>query len=163
VIYRPRGATGLPVLVLTPPALVITAEHDPLHDESRRYAQRLRAEGTPVRYTDDVGMVHGFMSFPGLASGARQALAEMCHELADAFGVEPDRWAWWRSVTVAERTTEAADQLAVRARIGAFEVGELAQQAVDVRSGQVGAHRLAAEVGLGPFDVGTQLGQRVDS
>lgn len=70
-----------------PPALVITAEHDPLRDEARRYAQRLRAEGTPARYTDYVGMAHGFMSFPGLASGARQALAEMCQELADAFGM----------------------------------------------------------------------------
>jgi acetyl esterase len=61
-----------------PPALVITAEHDPLRDEARRYADRLRAEGTSVRYTDYAGMCHGFMSFPGLASGARQALAEMC-------------------------------------------------------------------------------------
>jgi acetyl esterase/lipase len=68
-----------------PPALVITAEHDPLREEARRYAQRLRAEGTPARYTDYVGMTHGFLSFPGLAGGARQALAEMCHELADVF------------------------------------------------------------------------------
>ena len=68
-----------------PPALVITAEHDPLRDEGRRYAERLRAEGTPARYTDYVGMAHGFMSFPGLASAARQALAEMCQELTVAF------------------------------------------------------------------------------
>jgi acetyl esterase len=68
-----------------PPALVITAEHDPLREEARRYAQRLRAEGTPARYTDYVGMTHGFLSFPGLAGGARQALAEMCQELADVF------------------------------------------------------------------------------
>jgi acetyl esterase len=68
-----------------PPALVITAEHDPLREEARRYAQRLRAEGTPARYTDYVGMTHGFLSFPGLAGGARQALAEMCQELADMF------------------------------------------------------------------------------
>jgi acetyl esterase len=70
-----------------PPALVITAEHDPLRDDARRCAQRLQAEGTPARYTDYVGMAHGFISFPGLAGGARQALAEMCQELAGAFGV----------------------------------------------------------------------------
>lgn len=64
-----------------PPALVITAEHDPLRDEGRRYADRLRAEGTPARYTDYAGMCHGFMSFPGLAAAARQALAEMCQEI----------------------------------------------------------------------------------
>lgn len=68
-----------------PPALVITAEHDPLRDEGRRYAERLRAEGNPARYTDYVGMAHGFMSFPGLASAARQALAEICQELGCAF------------------------------------------------------------------------------
>ena len=47
----------------------------------------LQAEGTPARYTDYVGMAHGFMSFPGLASAARQALAELCQELACAFDV----------------------------------------------------------------------------
>jgi acetyl esterase len=67
-----------------PPALIITAEHDPLRDEGRRYAERLRAAGTPARYTDYAGMVHGFMSYPGLASGARQALAEICQDLVAA-------------------------------------------------------------------------------
>ena len=67
-----------------PPALIITAEHDPLRDEGRRYAEGLRAAGTPARYTDYAGMVHGFLSYPGLASGARQALAEICQELRGA-------------------------------------------------------------------------------
>lgn len=67
-----------------PPALIITAEHDPLRDEGRRYAERLRAAGTPARYTDYAGMVHGFMSYPGLASGARQALAEISQDLRAA-------------------------------------------------------------------------------
>jgi acetyl esterase len=67
-----------------PPALIITAEHDPLRDEGRRYAEGLCAAGTPARYTDYAGMVHGFMSYPGLASGARQALAEICQELRAA-------------------------------------------------------------------------------
>lgn len=64
-----------------PPALVITAEHDPLRDDGRRYAERLIADRTPARYTDYAGMVHGFMSYPGLASGARQALAEICQQM----------------------------------------------------------------------------------
>jgi acetyl esterase/lipase len=75
-----------PSLAGLPPTLVITAEHDPLREEGRRYAERLNAEGTPVRYSNYVGMVHGFMSFPGLASGARQALGEICQELSAALG-----------------------------------------------------------------------------
>lgn len=65
-----------------PPALVITAEHDPLRAEGRRYAERLAADGVPVRLTDYVGMAHGFLSVPGLASGARQALGEICQVLS---------------------------------------------------------------------------------
>jgi acetyl esterase len=80
--YDPRiSPLRAPSLAELPRALVITAEHDPLRDEARRYADRLRADGTPARYTDYAGMCHGFMSFPGLAAAARQALAEMCQEI----------------------------------------------------------------------------------
>jgi acetyl esterase len=83
-VRDPRLSPGLAEdLSGLPPALIITAEHDPLRDEARRYAERLRAHGTPVRYSDYAGMVHGFLSYPGLASGARQALAEICHWIRD--------------------------------------------------------------------------------
>jgi acetyl esterase len=71
------------------PALVITAEYDPLKDEGEAYAQRLAAAGVPVRLTEYAGMVHGFTTFPGLASGARQALWEVVDFLADAPAVRP--------------------------------------------------------------------------
>lgn len=73
-----------PSLAGLPPALVITAEHDPLRDEGRRYADRLADAGVDVRLTDYVGMAHGFLSVPGLASGARQALDEICQVLSAA-------------------------------------------------------------------------------
>jgi acetyl esterase/lipase len=59
------------------PALVQTAEHDPLVDEGHAYADRLAAAGVPVRRTCYVGMPHGFVSLPGLCPPAHQAVAEM--------------------------------------------------------------------------------------
>lgn len=59
------------------PALVQTAEHDPLVDEGHAYADRLADAGVPVRRTCYVGMPHGFVSLPGLCPPAHQAVAEM--------------------------------------------------------------------------------------
>jgi acetyl esterase len=59
-----------------PPALVQTAEQDPLVDEGEAYARRMEAEGTTVRLTRYVGQPHGFVSLPGVCPPAHQALAE---------------------------------------------------------------------------------------
>jgi acetyl esterase len=63
-----------------PPALIQVGEHDPLRDDGARYAAALRAAGVPVRFTEYVGMPHGFLNFPGLCRSAPQALAELCAE-----------------------------------------------------------------------------------
>ncbi|MFM7423911.1 MAG: alpha/beta hydrolase [Elainella sp.] len=60
-----------------PPALIITAEYDPLCDDGQHYAERLRAAGNSVQTTDYAGMVHGFMSFPPFCRGALPAFAEI--------------------------------------------------------------------------------------
>lgn len=70
-----------PDLTGLPEALILTAEHDPLVDEGRAYAERLVAAGVPVRLTEYVGMVHGFLIFPGAARSAPQAVAEIAQEL----------------------------------------------------------------------------------
>jgi acetyl esterase len=59
-----------------PPALIQTAQYDPLRDEGAAYAAALRDAGVEVRFTNYVDAVHGYASLPGLVPQARQALAE---------------------------------------------------------------------------------------
>jgi acetyl esterase len=64
-----------------PPALVQTADLDPLRDEGRLYAERLAAAGVPVRHTNYVGAPHGFASFPGATTIGRAHRDELVCEL----------------------------------------------------------------------------------
>ncbi|HEY9519958.1 MAG TPA: alpha/beta hydrolase fold domain-containing protein, partial [Methyloceanibacter sp.] len=45
-----------------PPALIVTAGHDPLRDEGAEYAETLAAAGVPVDYECIEGTIHGFMN-----------------------------------------------------------------------------------------------------
>jgi acetyl esterase/lipase len=59
-----------------PPALIQTAQFDPLRDHGPAYAEALRAAGVEARLTNYVDAVHGYVSLPGLVPAARQALGE---------------------------------------------------------------------------------------
>jgi acetyl esterase len=47
------------------PALVVTAGFDPLRDEGKAYADRMRAAGVAVEYVCAEGAVHGFFNMAG--------------------------------------------------------------------------------------------------
>ena len=64
-----------------PPAIVITAEYDPLRDEGEAYADKLRAAGVPVTMVRYDGMIHGFVSMPMLFPEGNQAMDEIAAAL----------------------------------------------------------------------------------
>jgi acetyl esterase len=81
-LASPLRATNLSDL---PPALVITAEFDPLRDQAEQYAQRMSSEGVAVRLSRYPGMVHGFFCMSGELDGGRQAIGEAAEYLRDRF------------------------------------------------------------------------------
>jgi acetyl esterase len=63
-----------PDLAGLPPALVMTAEFDPLVDEAAHYARRLSDAGVPVTYRCFEGTIHSFMIMAGKISLGYSAL-----------------------------------------------------------------------------------------
>ncbi len=68
-----------------PPALVITAEYDPLCDEGEAYAKRLQAAGVATTYSRYHGMSHGFFGMAGMLDKGLAAINEASAALRTAF------------------------------------------------------------------------------
>ena len=78
----PLRATDLSGL---PPALIITAQYDPLRDEGEAYGEQLRQAGgqaTVSRYDE---MVHEFFGLAGVVDKAKMAVEEAAQSLQEAF------------------------------------------------------------------------------
>lgn len=76
-----RDLSGLP------PALVLVAGYDPLHDDGIEYARRLTAEGVEVKLLNYGDMIHGFISYLGIFRQGKEAIDEIAswiHQSPDA-------------------------------------------------------------------------------
>jgi acetyl esterase len=59
------------------PAFVLTAEFDPLVDDGFKYYNRLKEGGNKVKYQVYAGLVHGFISIPGVDDKAMKAFEDI--------------------------------------------------------------------------------------
>lgn len=79
----PRAAPlYAPDLSGLPPAIVLTAGFDPLRDEGRAYADRLREAGVWTSHVNHRGLIHGFASMVALVDAARDATASAAAQVA---------------------------------------------------------------------------------
>lgn len=77
------------------PALIVTAELDPLRDEGEVYARRLRGAGVPVRAHRYPGMIHSFVDFEQSLPAARAAVDEAAEALRGAWRLGPPGGGTW--------------------------------------------------------------------
>lgn len=68
-----------------PPALIITAEYDPLRDEGMAYANRLSEAGVPVESACYEGMIHGFFWMAGIMDKGKQSIDQVASHLKKIF------------------------------------------------------------------------------
>ena len=67
------------------PALIMTAEFDPLRDDGKHYGELLRAAGVPAEYTCYDGMIHGFFHYGKTIDAATASLEQVIDALKRAF------------------------------------------------------------------------------
>lgn len=66
-----------------PPAVVVTAEHDPLRDEGDAYAARLRDAGVAVTHRREPGLIHNFPALRDVSPAAAAAEDRFLRDAAE--------------------------------------------------------------------------------
>ena len=69
-----------------PPALIVSAEFDPLCDDGRNYANKLQAAGVPVKFRFYDGMIHGFLWMSGVLDQSKALVDEIGREVRAVLG-----------------------------------------------------------------------------
>jgi acetyl esterase len=70
------------------PAIVLTAEHDPLRDEGEAYAERLALAGVPVAQQRFAGQMHAFFTMVGLLPGSAAGIDYVVEHLGRQLATE---------------------------------------------------------------------------
>ena len=64
-----------------PPAIIVTAEFDPLVDDGANYAELLKRDGVQTFYREYEGQIHGFMVLASITPDAEMAQQNVAHEI----------------------------------------------------------------------------------
>jgi acetyl esterase len=67
-----------------PPAMVMTAECDPLRDQGEAYARKMQNAGVAVELKRYDGMIHPFVSLAGIVDTGRTAISDAAAAIRQA-------------------------------------------------------------------------------
>ncbi|WP_431280950.1 alpha/beta hydrolase [Humitalea sp. 24SJ18S-53] len=78
-----------------PPAYILAAELDPLHDDGRLYAEKLQAHGVAATMRTAPGMVHGFVRARRWSQVAEREFQVLCAAIREALELPVPRTRRW--------------------------------------------------------------------
>lgn len=81
--YNPLASPIFADLSNLPPALIITAEYDPLRDEGEIYGELMRRYGSEAVVVRYKGMIHGFLNFYPLLRAGREAINQIAAAVSE--------------------------------------------------------------------------------